>query len=375
MALPTDDWHYPRAELAARMLQAFDLGLSSARGLFARRRMGKTAFLTADLLPAARAAGHLTAYTNLWDDTDHPGQALVGALLAGVEPKGMQRFWQQLNTPIKSIKGSGKLVGIADAGLEVSLDARERVAVPALQQALQAADKRRKRLLLVIDEAQVLARPEHATLAHALRAGLDVRKARIQVVFAGSSESALREMFGKPSAPFYNWAVLEPFDLLGRDFVAALVKRTNQLARHRLALADALAAYTALNETPQFFRWYLERYLVYQTQGAAAALDHTRGRIHDELGFAHTWRNLIAADRALLLLLAQGVNDLHSSTALARLGDLLGLGEAAKVSMAQNALRRLCAQRVALLAKLEHGRYRFESREFEEWVQLRGALL
>ena len=374
MADIEDEWHYPRLELAQQLLHLFDLGLSSARGLFARRRMGKTAFLVADLLPAAHAAGYLTAYTNLWDDADHPGQALVAAIAAAVEPKGVARFWLRLNTPLKSIKGSGKLVGVADAGLELNLEARERIAVPALQQALQTADARRKKLLLVIDEAQVLARPEHGTLAHALRAGLDTRKARIKVVFAGSSESALRDMFGKPAAPFYNWASVEPFELLGRSFVVAMVKRTNSLARHRLALADALAAFGALNETPQFLRWYLERYLVHQTEGAAAALARTRERIHDELGFARTWAVLIAADRALLLLLAQGARDLHGAATLARVGSLLGLGEAAKVSTVQNALRRLCSQRVGLLAKLDHGRYRFESSEFEEWVKLGGTV-
>ena len=369
-----DDWHYPRPDLAERLLQAFAIGLSSARGLFARRRMGKTAFLIHDLIPAAQAAGYLTAYTNFWDDTDHPGQALVAALLAAVEPKGVQRLWQHLTTPVKSVKGSGRLAGLGDAGLEVNLEARERVVVPALQQALHAADARRKPLLLVMDEAQVLARPEHAALAHALRSGLDTRKARIKVVFAGSSETALRDMLGKPSAPFYNWAVIEPFELLGQDFVAALVKHTHRLARHRLALADAQAAFDALNQTPQFFRWYLERYLLNQIQGSAEALAHTRARIHDELGFGRDWAALIAADRALLLLLAQGVPDLHSAAALARMGKLLGLGEPAKVSLAQNALRRLCSPRAGLLAKLEHGRYRFESSEFEEWVRMRGAV-
>jgi hypothetical protein len=33
----------------------------------------------------------------------------------------------------------------------------------------------RQRMLLVLDEAQVLARPEHSELAHSLRANLDSR--------------------------------------------------------------------------------------------------------------------------------------------------------------------------------------------------------
>lgn len=45
MTLPdtveSDPWHFARPELADAYLNAFDLKLSSARGLFARRRMGK----------------------------------------------------------------------------------------------------------------------------------------------------------------------------------------------------------------------------------------------------------------------------------------------------------------------------------------------
>jgi hypothetical protein len=41
---------------------------------------------------------------------------------------------------------------------------------------------------------------------------LDIRKQTIKVVFAGSSESSLRRMFGRATEPFYNWAPIEPFE-------------------------------------------------------------------------------------------------------------------------------------------------------------------
>ncbi len=128
--------------------------------------------------------------------------------------------------------------------------------MPAIQAALQAADKAKKRLL-VIDEAQVLAAPEHRAIAHSLRAGLDIRKASIKVLFA---------------APFYHWAPLEPFPLLGREFVEAMVTQLASVARCPLDLDEALRAFAALNETPEFFRWYVERYLLYQRQGPELAL-------------------------------------------------------------------------------------------------------
>src|ERR1700677_3859518 len=85
-----DPWHFPRPELAEAYLRAFELKLSSARGLFARRRMGKTEFLRRDLLPAAGAAGYLIAYTNLWDNRCAPDVALVAALIDALAPQGMK---------------------------------------------------------------------------------------------------------------------------------------------------------------------------------------------------------------------------------------------------------------------------------------------
>lgn len=53
---------FARPELADRYLRIFDVGLTSARALFAKRRMGKSAFLEQDLIPAARGAGYVTVY-------------------------------------------------------------------------------------------------------------------------------------------------------------------------------------------------------------------------------------------------------------------------------------------------------------------------
>ena len=50
---------------------------------------------------------------------------------------------------------------------------------------------------LILDEAQVHTAVAHSDLAHSLRAALNVRKQTIKDIFAGSSESSLRRMFGR----------------------------------------------------------------------------------------------------------------------------------------------------------------------------------
>ena len=368
-----DPWHFPRPELAQAYLKGFDLGLAAARGLFARRRMGKTEFLKRDLLPAALGAGYLAAYTNLWDDTDHPGQALATAIVLATQPRGLSKFWADLNTPVRKLKGGGKLPLGFEGSLELDLAEKEKVAVPALQAALQASDKARRPLLLVIDEAQVLAAPEHAAVAHSLRAGLDIRKLGIKVLFAGSSEAALREMFQRAAAPFYNWAPVEPFPLLGPEFVGAMVSQLARVARLPLRLDDALQAFAALKETPEFFRWYIERYLTYQEQGSVEALRYTMARIHDDSGYARTWKALARTDRAILLLAARGVQDLYGAHMLVQLQAMLG-STSLTANVPRTSIRRLTGAKLQLMARVDHGAYRFEDPEFQSWVAARHTI-
>ena len=373
MNAQADPWHFPRPDLAAAYIGGFELGLTSARGLFARRRMGKTEFLKNDLLPAALNAHYLAAYCNLWDDTEHPGQALANAILVAVQPRGLGKFWESLRTPIRKMKGGGKLPLGFEAAIEVELTEREKLAGPAIQAALAAAEKSGRKLLLVIDEAQVLAGAEHNAVAHSLRAGLDIRKATIKVLFAGSSESALRQMFSRPNAPFYNWAPIEPFPLLGAEFVDAMVRQLAKVAKHPLSPTIAQKAFTALKETPEFFRWYIERYLLYQQQGAQAALQYTLARVSDDSGYARTWKELSRADRAILFLVAREAKDLFGAPVLAQLKNLLGLDEVT-TTIPRTSLRRLTGPKLQIMARIGHGAYRFEDPEFQAWVAARRTI-
>jgi hypothetical protein len=366
-AAPLDPWHYPRPELAEKYLQVFDIGLVAAQGLFAKRRMGKSEFLEQDLLPAARANGYLTAYVNLWDAREHPAPSLLAALTLAIEPKGFSKLVKTLNTPLKKIKASAKVSGLAEGSLEAELADNPSIAGPRLSELLRGFNKPRKRLLLVLDEAQVLAESLHTELAHSLRAGLDSRKQNIKVVFAGSSEPTLRRMFGRSTEPFYNWAPLEPFELLGAEFVKAMVVKVNSLSRFSLRLNEASAAYAALKHTPEFFRRYLTRYLTHAELGSKAALEDTLAHVFSDANFAPGFKRLLPADREVLRLLARGESDLFSERARRRLGLALGVDRPVTKSAPQHALKRL--QDADLVIKLEHGLYQLQDDAFAEWLR------
>jgi hypothetical protein len=364
---PAGSWHFARPQLAQRYLQTFQIGLVSAQALFAPRRMGKSEFLEQDLIPAAQKSGLLTAYLNLWDAREHPRGALISALARAGSPRGLSALIKKLKTPLKKVKASAKLSGIAECSLEAELTEDPRIAGPALSELLRSFDRADRTLLLVLDEAQVLASPVHSDLAHSLRAGLDIRKQTIKVIFAGSSESSLRRMFGRATEPFYNWAPIEPFERLGAEFVIAMTHKVNQLSRYPLSASEALHAFEALKRTPEFFRRYLQRYLAHAELGPRAALDDTFAQVFNDSGYRTAWGRLLPADKAVLRALAQGVNDLHSLPARNRLGEELGLGKAAPLDTPKNALRRL--QKDELVVKLEYGHYQIQDEGFIEWLR------
>jgi len=367
---PADPWHYPRPKLAAKYLQVFDVGLTSARALFAKRRMGKSEFLEQDLIPAARAAGYLTVYLNLWDARSHPAPAFLAAFSRALKPTGLGKLAKTLKRPLKSIKASAKVAGMAEGSLEAELAGTEAAATPRLTELIRSFNKPNRRMLLVLDEAQVLAESAHADLAHSLRASLDGRKQNIKVIFAGSSEATLRRMFGRSTEPFYNWAPLEPFELLGEEFVRAMVVKVNRLSRYPLSQKDALAAFEALKRTPEFFRRYLSRYLAYADLGSKAALLDTEAHVFNDANFVTTWHRLLPADRELLRLIVSGVTDLFSESSRTQLGVALGLDEAVAKNVPQQSLRRL--QDADLVLRMDYGDYRVQDDALAEWLRNQG---
>ena len=363
---PQDRWHFARPALARAYLDAFDLQLSSARGMFARRRMGKTEFLRKDLLPAALERGYLVAYTNLWDNQSAPETALLSALADALEPHGAQKLISRLKPPVSKVKASAKFAGHAEGALEAEFATPEAKA-STLRTLFKALDKQSRPLLLVIDEAQVLARAEHRDFAHALRAGLDIRKDKIKVVFSGSSEMTLRTMFARASEPFYNWAPLEPFPLLGEEFVAFTVDTMNSIARNVLTLAQGKKAFEELQRTPDFFRRFIQEFLLNPFDGDVAALERTKHSVFSSSQFVNQWSKVNKTDQGVLTLLAAGASELHSQAALEKLSTLTG--KTVTRNMSAQALRRLQAENI--VAKLALGEYQIEDEAFAEWIRRR----
>src|SRR3984957_5577509 len=294
-------WHFARPELAEHHLQAFNLGLISATALHARRRMGKTEFLTKDLTPAAEKKGYSVGYCNLWQEDKDPAAAIEDAITACSTPQRViAKVRAKLDTPVSTLKVSGKLTAVGEGSAELGFKDIEKKSATKLRSAFTAFDKSKNTGLLLIDETQILADRKHASLEMALRALLDTRKDRLKVIFTGSSEDRLGIMFGAEDKAFYNWARVEPLPLLGEEFVRELTRRANALTTMKLQLADTLRAFEALKGVPELFRRFLSQYLGNAFEGVDHAIDISKESIYAEAGFAKRWSTLLPADKTIL---------------------------------------------------------------------------
>lgn len=364
--LPTD-WHFARPEVAEHYLRTFDLGLISAVALHARRRMGKTEFLTKDLTPAAHKRGYAVGYCNLWQEDQDPAEAIAEAISASAHPRHfVGKVRARIKSPVSSLKISGKMSGMAEGAAELGFKESEELRSGKLRAAFKAFDDSRNKGLLLIDEAQVLAEKPHKSLERALRALLDTRKDRLQVIFTGSSEDRLRSMFAAEDKAFYNWARVEPLPLLGEDFVRELTRRGNTLTTMPLKVEDSLRAFEALRRVPELFRRFISQYLANPFEGVDRAVEACKQTVYLEEGFSARWESMLPADKLMLIAVATGQRDLHGAQSLARIGKVLGLRKAADRSVPQNALKRLRDRQI--LIRSDQGTYHFEDDTFKDWV-------
>ena len=116
-------------------------------------------------------------------------------------------------------------------------------------------------------------------------------------------------------------------------------------------------------------RRYLNAYLITPSAGHQAALDGTKALVFNDQNFVATWTRLTPTDRAILAMMANGVEDLHGGAARTRLGRVLGLDKQVPLSTPQNALRRLMAANIVV--RMDTGTYRFEDEAFAAWVKAR----
>ena len=343
-------WHFPREDLAQRVLRLLTDGPGTALALFAPRRTGKTEFLSFDLAPAADELGHRVVYASFWEAPAAPLAVLLHALEDSLRRgRWSDRVRENASALAPKLRLSAPLPGV-EAAAEVDLGALKND-VPSelllyLGDLVERVSNERRPTLLLLDEVQELARePSTRPLIAALRTALDVNKAGLRTVFTGSSQQGLQAMFSDREAPFFHFAT--PLDLpaLERPFVEHLIDVARGITERTIDLDEALEVFESLHANPYFFRLVIETLVLHPDLDIARAAEQVRVRVAARLGYTDVWLSLDPLQRALVRALADGVGQPFSATSRATLGRLLD-GDVPTASRVQTAMKTLARRRI-----------------------------
>ena len=191
-----------RPALAASCLALVDAQPGRPLAMFAPRRVGKTWFLDHDLAPAARAAGKLPVYADLWLQKAAPLEAINHALEEALDDALVpaSRAGKTAQTKVRSLGLLGAQLTLADTPERRPLPADPALRLDSLVQRLHAAAG--KPVLLMLDEVQTLADGAQAEARiAALRAVLHQRRSILQAVFTGSSQEDMARLLSAVGAP------------------------------------------------------------------------------------------------------------------------------------------------------------------------------
>jgi uncharacterized protein len=252
MADLTSLWHFNRPKLAQQFAKR--LIQHERVAMFGPRQTGKTTLLREEVMPALETAGLLPIYVECWADKGNPLQSINYALAKALEALTLspgKRGQRLAKTPVRKIGAVGLSIEVGEVAQRKIPD-NPYLAFDALLTSL--LDASGKDLVLVFDEFQAIAQAKDSdAIAAALRSALTQVSSRVGVVFSGSSQHLLLEMFSRAQTPLYNFANTEPYPLLKEDFIGHVAKKATDATQRDFNQAIAMRVLESVGHQPAPF--------------------------------------------------------------------------------------------------------------------------
>lgn len=359
-------WHYSRQDLACQYLDVLDTGITNRMTLFAPRRMGKTEFLLFDLAPEADRRGYDLVYISLWDDVNAPHRAMLAALHTAMAWRSKRRsaIHAVLHAAVRKVKIDSMF------GVGAELEFADEPQVPArndleeLGQLLEQLSRRKKRLLLLLDEIQHLSTAKQfAPLSYSLRTTLDRLAPRVKVVFTGSSRTGIRAMFHDHAAPFYHFSDQMPFPNLGQTFIDFLAKVFRRVTKRNLDKEAMWQCFERLDYSPFYLRQVIKALIFDPELSPEQAYKDVLELIATENNYERRWNKLKPLDQQVYLTILDN-EPLFTDRQLQHFGKAVGRGALPR-STVQRSVQRLIAAR--LISAGSRGEYINEAPGFAAW--------
>lgn len=253
---------FHRTDLAREMARqlinpgVMDEGLRTGLFLSGLRRIGKTTFLTNDLIPALEEAGALVIYVDLWSNTRASPASQV---LAAVKKTLTELTTTGSNILTGLKRNTGADMGIAAFKLGFKLDTLGQEGGPSLAQALmEVVDQARTNVALIVDAVQLAITSEASKkMLLALKAARDAINSRPDtpghfiLIGTGSLCAMVTEMAARKNPAFVG-ATSISYPVLGRDYVVHLLNRLAQegaMAQPSIDVAER--AFATLGSRPE----------------------------------------------------------------------------------------------------------------------------
>ena len=314
-------WHFPRTDFAERVMQSFLSGGSTALTLFAPRRTGKTQFLVHDLAPTAEKQKCTVVYASFWQTADTPVATLIHAVEGAGNGPG---FWRRTGNAFSGMKPKIRIAPIGIGG-EIDLsrstdEGSDKDPLLLLDDLIgQLPSTYKAPVLLMLDEVQGLAAPEHLAFVAALRTSLDKRRDTVRTIFTGSSMEGLRAMFSSRQAPFFHFGNNIELPHLGEDFVRHVLAAYKTATQRDVLFAPAMEFFALVNHSPFMMRGVLERMALYPDDSFETAANRVRDDLAESQGFPNQWSDLNPLAQAVLVEIVQGETALTSKSARDRM--------------------------------------------------------
>jgi len=360
--MKTDPWHYSREELAKQILGMFENNLSSALVFFAPRRMGKTEFLRKDITPLAEKKGWAVFYFSFLDVGSNPAEEFVKSLLKFADELGLIKNSNSLLNKISKVSLKANTIKVGVGG---SVELREPKKLEFdLKELLNEIAKKTK-LLLLMDEVQILAEAKNANFIAAFRTVLDVNKDKIKVIFTGSSQAGLRRMFSQSKAPFFHFGQNIDFPKLDKGFTNHLADTFKKVTTRTLDKNLLWKAFEDFQQVTQLARSLVERLALNPNLKIDEAKEQLLNELSDDRKFVETWDNLSSLEHAVLVLIANGEKGLFSASTKSILAKQLGV-EKLELSTIQATIRKLA--RKNLIGQQDRSDYFIDDPNFKSWI-------
>lgn len=354
----TNIWHYPRTELAERLIQSIQIGLVSSYVLFAPRRIGKTEFLINDLKPLAEVNKYFVIYFNFYTDLtleQSPAvlfknkirEAIGNSIFDKIQLNEVKLPWCSIN--LKQNKSIAEL------------DVLELISLLSVK-----LQKKGMQLLLLLDEVQELEfNKESQPLVAGLRTALDLNKETVKVVFTGSSQEGLKKMFQNSKAPFFHFSTNIEFPYFDKEFTDFLAKIYYEITQKNINTNELYEVFCKLGKITLYIREVLNLYILNPTFAINECCSLYIKQINNNDSYNKEWLNFLDSEKAILLAIANNVsNNFYSHKFFEFSKSQQLIVSRGKI---QAALKRLLESSTIILNN--EGHYVIPDKNFEDWIK------